>query len=117
MVDVLFLLRDAMEEVIQVYNSFRQAGRRTGHGVGVGVVDSAILDRGDVLPAFATHDFVHSSLAHAGHQHDVVGAAFDDLLLADLLPAVDVGKGVLMTFLASIAIFAFMALVSRLVCR
>ena len=29
----------------------------------------------------------------------------------------DVGKGVLMTFLASIAIFAFMALVSRLVCR
>ncbi|MBE6398482.1 MAG: hypothetical protein E7046_15920 [Lentisphaerae bacterium] len=29
----------------------------------------------------------------------------------------DVGKGVLMTFLSSIAIFAFMALVSRLVCR
>ena len=29
----------------------------------------------------------------------------------------DVGKGVLMTFIASIAMFALMALVSRLVCR
>ena len=41
-------------------------------------------------------------------------AKFRSLVRAD---GRDVGKGVLMTFLASVAIFAFMALVSRLVCR
>ena len=41
-------------------------------------------------------------------------AKFRSLVRAD---GRDVGNGVLMTFLASIAMFAFMALVSRLVCR